>query len=134
DLEGNISAEPYGSATGMVSGCGNYRAYWALPVDSVKEGKLNLILEGEKAKSEWTLVRIRGRDDEKNKGVDMNREDYTQTTTKQTLGKSASKRAYESEAGRRTTSDRRLDLRTQIRRDPSDRSQKGRKSFTAIAK
>jgi bifunctional non-homologous end joining protein LigD len=35
-------------------------------VKSLKEGKLHLVLEGEKAKGEWTLVRIRGRDDEKN--------------------------------------------------------------------
>jgi len=32
----------------------------------LRDGKLHLVLEGEKAKGEWTLVRIRGRDGEKN--------------------------------------------------------------------
>jgi bifunctional non-homologous end joining protein LigD len=32
----------------------------------LREGKLHLVLDGEKAKGEWTLVRIRGRDNEKN--------------------------------------------------------------------
>jgi len=32
----------------------------------LREGKLHLVLDGEKAKGEWTLVRIRGRDDAKN--------------------------------------------------------------------
>ncbi len=36
------------------------------PLKSLREGKLHLVLAGEKAKGEWTLVRIRGRDGEKN--------------------------------------------------------------------
>jgi bifunctional non-homologous end joining protein LigD len=32
----------------------------------LREGKLHLVLDGEKAKGEWTLVRIRGREDAKN--------------------------------------------------------------------
>src|SRR5947209_18540753 len=50
----------------MVWDRGNYRVYGEQPVKSLKEGKLHLVLEGDKAKGEWTLVRIRGRDDEKN--------------------------------------------------------------------
>src|SRR5438094_10515408 len=50
----------------MVWDRGNYRVYGEQPVKSLKEGKLHLVLDGEKAKGEWTLVRIRGREGEKN--------------------------------------------------------------------
>src|ERR1700737_302196 len=66
DFEGIIPEGQYGGGTGMVWDRGNYRVYGEQPVKSLKEGKLHLVLEGEKAKGEWTLVRIRGRDDEKN--------------------------------------------------------------------
>src|SRR5438132_13903040 len=35
------------------------------PLKALSEVKLHLVLEGKKAKGEWTLVRIRGRDGEK---------------------------------------------------------------------
>src|SRR5213595_4137561 len=66
DFEGIIPEGQYGGGTVMVWDRGNYRVYGEQPVKSLKEGKLHLVLEGEKAKGEWTLVRIRGRDDEKN--------------------------------------------------------------------
>src|SRR5262245_59867377 len=50
----------------MVWDRGSYRVYGEQPVKSLKEGKLHLVLDGDKAKGEWTLVRIRGRDDAKN--------------------------------------------------------------------
>src|SRR5207302_2125827 len=56
----------YGGGKVMVLDRGNYRIYGEQPVKSLKEGKLHLVLEGEKAKGEWTLVRIRGRDNKKN--------------------------------------------------------------------
>src|SRR5947208_15520360 len=56
----------YGGGSVIVWDRGNYRDYGEQPVKSHKEGKLHLVLEDEKAKGEWTLVRIRGRDDEKN--------------------------------------------------------------------
>src|SRR5437764_8058762 len=66
DFEGIIPEGQYGGGTVMVWDRGNYRVYGEQPVKSLKEGKLHLVLEGEKAKGEWTLVRIRGRDDENN--------------------------------------------------------------------
>src|SRR5881296_4664626 len=66
DFEGIIPEGQYGGGTVMVWDRGNYRVYGEQPVKSLKEGKLHLVLEGEKAKGEWTLVRIRGRDNEKN--------------------------------------------------------------------
>jgi bifunctional non-homologous end joining protein LigD len=66
DFEGIIPEGQYGGGTVMVWDYGAYYVYGEQPLKSLREGKLHLVLDGEKAKGEWTLVRIRGRDDEKN--------------------------------------------------------------------
>jgi bifunctional non-homologous end joining protein LigD len=66
NFEGIIPEGQYGGGTVMVWDRGNYYVYGEQPVKSLRDGKLHLILDGEKAKGEWTLVRIRGRDDAKN--------------------------------------------------------------------
>ena len=66
DFEGVIPEGQYGGGTVMVWDLGNYHVYGEQPVKSLRDGKLHLVLDGEKAKGEWTLVRIRGRDDTKN--------------------------------------------------------------------
>jgi bifunctional non-homologous end joining protein LigD len=65
-FEGIIPEGQYGGGTVMVWDRGNYYVYGEQPLKSLREGKLHLVLDGEKAKSEWTLVRIRGRDEAKN--------------------------------------------------------------------
>jgi bifunctional non-homologous end joining protein LigD len=65
-FEGIIPEGQYGGGTVMVWDRGDYHVYGEQPVKSWHEGKLHLVLDGEKAKGEWTLVRIRGRDGEKN--------------------------------------------------------------------
>jgi bifunctional non-homologous end joining protein LigD len=66
DFEGVIPEGQYGGGTVMVWDRGTYYVYGEQPLKSLREGKLHLVLEGQKAKGEWTLVRIRGRDDAKN--------------------------------------------------------------------
>ncbi len=66
DFEGIIPKGQYGGGTVMVWDRGNYHVYGEQPVKSLRDGKLHLVLDGEKAKGEWTLVRIRGRDNAKN--------------------------------------------------------------------
>src|SRR2546430_3799159 len=66
NFEGIIPEGQYGGGTVMVWDRGTYRVYGEQPVKSLKEGKLHLVLDGDKAKGEWTIVRIRGRDDGKN--------------------------------------------------------------------
>jgi bifunctional non-homologous end joining protein LigD len=66
DFEGVIPERQYGGGTVMVWDRGIYFVYGEQPVKSLREGKLHLLLDGKKAKGEWTLVRIRGRDGEKN--------------------------------------------------------------------
>jgi bifunctional non-homologous end joining protein LigD len=66
DFEGVIPEGQYGGGTVMVWDRGTYYVYGEQPLKSLQEGKLHLLLDGKKAKGEWTLVRIRGRDGEKN--------------------------------------------------------------------
>ena len=66
DFEGVIPEGQYGGGTVMVWDHGTYYVYGEQPLKSLREGKLHLILDGKKAKGEWTLVRIRGREGEKN--------------------------------------------------------------------
>jgi bifunctional non-homologous end joining protein LigD len=66
EFEGVIPEGQYGGGTVMVWDRGRYFVYGEQPLKSLRDGKLHLVLEGEKAKGEWTLVRIRGRDGEKN--------------------------------------------------------------------
>src|SRR5205823_1407069 len=65
-FEGVIPEGQYGGGTVMLWDRGKYFVYGEQPLKSLRDGKLHLVLEGEKAKGEWTLVRIRGRDGEKN--------------------------------------------------------------------
>jgi bifunctional non-homologous end joining protein LigD len=66
DFEGIIPEGQYGGGTVMVWDRGAYYVYGEQPLKSLREGKLHLVLAGKKAQGEWTLVRIRGRDGEKN--------------------------------------------------------------------
>src|SRR5215471_3151552 len=66
DFEGVIPEGQYGGGTVMVWDRGTYYVYGEQPLKSLREGKLHLLLDGQKAKGEWTLVRIRGREGEKN--------------------------------------------------------------------
>src|SRR5438045_2705719 len=66
DFEGVIPEGQYGGGTVMVWDRGTYYVYGEQPIKSLREGKLHLLLDGKKAKGEWTLVRIRGRDDARN--------------------------------------------------------------------
>src|SRR5467141_472149 len=65
-FEGVIPEGQYGGGTVMLCDRGAYYVYGEQPLKSLREGKLHLVLAGEKARGEWTLVRIRGRDGEKN--------------------------------------------------------------------
>ncbi len=66
DFEGVIPEGQYGGGTVMVWDRGTYYVYGEQPLKSLREGKLHLVLDGQKAKGEWTLVRIRIRDGAKN--------------------------------------------------------------------
>jgi bifunctional non-homologous end joining protein LigD len=65
NFEGVIPEGNYGGGTVMVWDRGTYYVYGEQPSQSLREGKLHLVLDGKKAKGEWTLVRIRS-DSQKN--------------------------------------------------------------------
>jgi bifunctional non-homologous end joining protein LigD len=109
-FEGIIPEGQYGGGTVMVWDRGNYQVYGEQPVKSWREGKLHLVLDGEKAKGEWTLVRIRGRDDAKNqwlilktgddaKPISKKKEDRS-VKTKRTMEQIAKASDAEWESGR----------------------------------
>src|SRR5438552_7653773 len=58
-FEGIIPRGQYGGGTVMVWDQGKYYVYGEQPLESLRQGKLHLVLDGKKAKGEWTLVRIR---------------------------------------------------------------------------
>src|SRR5216110_455418 len=60
DFEGIIPEGEYGGGTVMVWDRGTYELNPpGDPVEAVRKGKLHVVLHGEKAKSEWALIRIR---------------------------------------------------------------------------
>ncbi len=63
DFEGIIPQGQYGGGTVMVWDRGTYELTPPEdPVEAVRKGKFHVILHGEKAKSEWALIRIRPQD------------------------------------------------------------------------
>lgn len=58
-FEGIIPAGQYGGGTVMVWDRGNYYVYGEDPSQALRQGKIHLVLEGQKAKGEWTLIRTR---------------------------------------------------------------------------
>jgi len=58
-FEGVIPQGQYGGGTVMLWDQGNYHVYGEEPLKALREGRLHLVLDGEKAKGEWTLIRTR---------------------------------------------------------------------------
>ena len=135
-FEGIIPEGQYGGGTVMVWDQGNYRVYGEQPVKSLKEGKLHLVLDGDKANGEWTLVRIRGRNDEKNqwlilktgddaKPISKKMEDHS-VKTGRTMKQIADARDAEWESGREAdaslTSKFKARIREAVKKKKSDES------------
>jgi bifunctional non-homologous end joining protein LigD len=70
-FEGIIPEGQYGGGTVMLWDRGKYYVYGEDPLKAWKEGKMHLVLDGEKAKGEWTLVRLRGDGSGKNQWLIM---------------------------------------------------------------
>ncbi len=58
-FEGIIPKGQYGGGTVMVWDRGDYFVHGEEPLKSLRDGRLHLVLHGEKAKGEWTLIRTR---------------------------------------------------------------------------
>lgn len=64
-FEGTIPEGNYGAGTVMVWDRGSYEVIGDEPMSALRNGKLHLMLKGQKLKGEWTLVRLRVSDDPK---------------------------------------------------------------------
>lgn len=58
-FEGIIPQGQYGGGTVMVWDRGNYHVYGEDPAKALRDGRLHLVMVGEKAKGEWALIRTR---------------------------------------------------------------------------
>ena len=58
-FEGIIPKGQYGGGTVMVWDRGTYFVYGEDPLKSLRDGRLHLVLQGEKANGEWALIRTR---------------------------------------------------------------------------
>ena len=58
-FEGVIPAGQYGGGTVMVWDRGTYYVYGEDPLGALKEGRMHIVLQGEKANGEWALIRTR---------------------------------------------------------------------------
>ena len=58
-FEGVIPKGEYGGGTVMVWDRGDYFVHGEEPLKSLRDGRLHLVLQGEKAQGDWTLIRTR---------------------------------------------------------------------------
>ncbi|HSP44453.1 MAG TPA: DNA polymerase ligase N-terminal domain-containing protein, partial [Chthoniobacterales bacterium] len=58
-FEGIIPGGQYGGGTVMVWDRGSYHVYGEDPQKALQDGRLHLVMDGEKAKGEWALIRTR---------------------------------------------------------------------------
>jgi len=135
-FEGVIPEGQYGGGTVMIWDRGNYYIYGEEPMRSLQEGKLHLVLEGKKAKGEWTLVRIRGREGEKNqwlilktgadaKPISKKLEDHS-VKTERTMKQIAAARDAEWESNRQEDLSVTSKFKARIRKAVKEREMVGR--------
>ena len=58
-FEGIIPQGQYGGGTVMVWDRGQYHVYGEDPMKALRDGRMHLVMDGEKAKGEWSLIRTR---------------------------------------------------------------------------
>ncbi len=58
-FEGVIPQGQYGGGTVMLWDRGNYHVYGEKPLAALREGRMHIVLAGEKARGEWALIRTR---------------------------------------------------------------------------
>src|SRR6267143_4462759 len=63
-FEGTIPEGNYGAGTVMLWDRGTYEVLGGDPLEAFEKGKLHIRLHGKKLNGEWTLVRMRGRQEE----------------------------------------------------------------------
>ena len=135
DFEGIIPQGSYGGGTVMVWDHGNYYVHGEKPLQALKEGRLHLVLEGEKLKGDWALIRTRSdggknqwlllKSDANVKPISKKRDDQSAKTGR-TMKQIAQDRDAEWQSHRQENGDTQKSLRTRVREAVAQK-EKGRK-------
>ncbi|MGI8957203.1 MAG: non-homologous end-joining DNA ligase [Chthoniobacterales bacterium] len=125
DFEGVIPEGSYGGGTVMVWDQGNYYVHGEKPLGALKEGRLHLVLEGEKLKGDWALIRTRSeggkhqwlllKSDADVKPISKKREDQS-VKTGRTMKQIAKDRDAEWQTNRDQPNDSQKNLRARVRK------------------
>ncbi|HEY2799467.1 MAG TPA: non-homologous end-joining DNA ligase [Chthoniobacterales bacterium] len=125
DFEGVIPQGNYGGGTVMVWDRGNYFVHGEKPLEALKEGRLHMVLEGEKAKGDWALIRTRSdgsknqwlllKSDADGKPISKKRDDQSAKTGR-TMKQIANDRDAEWESNRPAQSEEKDSARERIRK------------------
>ena len=137
DFEGVIPKGNYGGGTVMVWDRGNYFVHGEKPLEALAEGRLHMVLDGEKAKGDWALIRTR-RDGGKNqwlllksdadvKAISKKRDDESAKTGR-TMKQIASDRDAEWESNRPSQGDEKDSARERIRKTVAEKKSAPKKN------
>ncbi|MBA2433951.1 MAG: ATP-dependent DNA ligase [Chthoniobacterales bacterium] len=143
DFEGIIPEGSYGGGTVMVWDRGNYYVHGEKPLQALKEGRLHLVLEGEKLKGDWALIRT-GSEGGKNqwlllksdadvKAISKKRDDQS-VKTGRTMKQIAKDRDAQWQSHRDEPNDTRKNLRARVRQAVADKEAKPKKKVPRVAK
>ncbi len=143
DFEGVIPEGSYGGGTVMVWDRGNYYVHGEKPLEALKAGRLHLVLEGEKLKGEWALIRTRS-DGSKNqwlllksdasvKAISKKRDDES-TKTGRTMKQIAKDRDAEWQSNRDQPNDSQKNLRTRVKKAVARKAAGPKKKVPRAAK
>jgi bifunctional non-homologous end joining protein LigD len=124
DFEGVIPEGSYGGGTVMVWDRGNYYVHGEKPLEALHAGRLHLVLEGEKLKGDWALIRTRS-DGSKNqwlllksdadvKPISKKRDDQSAKTGR-TMKQISKDRDAEWQSHRQSNGDTQKSLRARVR-------------------
>jgi bifunctional non-homologous end joining protein LigD len=141
DFEGVIPEGSYGGGTVMVWDRGNYYVHGEKPLEALAEGRLHLVLEGEKLKGDWALIRTRS-DGSKNqwlllksdadvKPISKKRDDQSAKTGR-TMKQIAKDRDAEWQSHRQDNGETQKGLRALVREAVAQK-EKGRKKKVSPA-
>ncbi len=143
DFEGVIPEGSYGGGTVMVWDRGNYYVHGEKPLEALKDGRLHLVLEGEKLKGDWALIRTRidgGKNqwlllksDADVKPISKKRDDQSAKTGR-TMKQIAKDRDAEWQSHRQDNGDAQKSLRARVRQAVAQKKSGRKKKVPPVAK
>lgn len=143
DFEGVIPEGNYGGGTVMVWDRGNYYVHGEKPLEALKTGRIHLVLDGEKLKGDWALIRTRSegaknqwlllKSDADVKPLSKKRDDES-TKSGRTMKQIAKARDAEWQTNREESEDAQKSLRARIRKTIARQKSAPKKKVAPAAK